>query len=68
MVADGTFGRHLLRIIRSKGMEIPEFAILIGVNESTLRSWLSGRSEPAGISKLRTIKRLTGCTWKELLG
>lgn len=65
---DGTFARHLRDVVYGSGLPIPEFAELVGINESTLRSWLSGRNEPQGLSRLRRIKRHAGCTWEELLG
>jgi len=67
-MTDGTFAKHLRTLVRDSGMSIPDFALMVDKNESTFRSYLSGRSEPSGISWLRKVKRLTGCTWEELLG
>lgn len=67
-MVDGTFARHLKCVVMSTGLSIPDFASLVGMREATLRTWLAGKGEPQGLQRLRTIKRLTGCTWKELLG
>lgn len=67
-MTDGTFAKHLRKLVQYSGMSIPDFALRVDKNESTFRSYLSGRSEPAGLSWLRKVKRTLGCTWEELLG
>lgn len=67
-MTDGIFASHLRKVVRDSGLSIPDFALLVGKNESTLRSYLSGRSEPSGIAWLRKVRRLLRVSWEELLG
>ena len=62
-------GRALRRLYEASGArDVTEWAFVLGVSYGTLRHWMRAAQEPSWLRTLRTIKRVTGASWEELLG
>lgn len=66
-MTDPQFGARLRRLVYETGLSVREFALFCDISEYSLRSYMSGRSEPR-LDRLRKIKAVLGCTWHDLLG
>ena len=60
------FGRRLRRLVSETGTTDVEFADHVGVNISTLKSWMSGETMPKGMRELYRAREETGLPWSAL--
>lgn len=60
------FGRRLRRMVTETGTTDVDFADHIGVNISTLKSWMAGDTHPSGFKRLMEMREKTGLPWREL--
>ena len=60
--------RALRRLYAASGApDLSSWCQHLGVSYAQVRGWLNAEREPAWLRTLRTIKRITGCSWDELL-
>lgn len=61
------FGKRLDRLMRRAGYTQPRLAEALGCAKNSVYRWRHDLSEPSMYS-LVMLKRVLGCTWRELMG